>query len=311
MLLPSLRTGNVAHESDAEGTARDQLSQEPLNPDSLKLLITINEEPDEQAESSAADDDGDGDGEARQSRSPQAGIADDSAFFEAIDEIKATVEAGSSLNDQEACHQARTFNAVHTASNFISLDSEPVESKYIRDVTFDALKNTQDGPDFLANLALGVIAPNVAIGAELAAGKDPRSPVRSPPAAIAGVAPRKACSPRADTPAAISSLADVSLAAQVSSSQKRSLPRSGIANDDLMMDTRSCAGGRVAGTETTLEAAGEHAETKAAPRRRKKARFAKAVKVQVEAGQYIHDVVEVSNGFTASQPVASHPVRVG
>lgn len=310
MLLPSPQAARVAAGSNTEATETDELSQEPPKTDLRMLLTAIEEEPDEQLEGGL----GDGD-EVEQQSSPQAGIADDSACFEVGVEPLAETGPECSLDDQKASRQA-AFKAVYHDSDSVSIvpDSEPDEAKVTRDVSTDAPEHTEAAPKPNTDTGPELKLPSDAMEAEEPQVDHARSPTRSPSASVAMKAPQQdltaieASPPPANTPAApTSSLADVSLAAQLSSSQMRSLPSSEIDNDDVLMDAQRCAGGRVDEKETTLEAASEDAEEGEAPRSQKKARFADPVEVGAEEGKHLETEQE-SNGRLAT--VHGHPVRV-
>lgn len=291
MLLPSSQPPKLATELNA---GREEPLQELQEPDLQTHLTAVEEEADKQAELSA-------------DSSQQAGVADDSAYFEVADELKAAPEPEHVLDSPQSLRRA-TFEATRSKSTSIISDSEPDKTRALRDLSPKAVEHSQAASVPRADARAGLKEPGDAIAAEVPQVDRSSSPHGSLAASVSGVtrqqdsAPNRTFSPRVETRAfPTSSLVDVSLATQLSSSQERSLSWSegAIVN----MNAAIGAGGWAIETRTMLEPVGEHVEGGAAPRYQKKARFAEPFKVEAEVQEYLETEQGASVYLSASQPV--------
>ncbi|ORY74264.1 hypothetical protein BCR35DRAFT_306710 [Leucosporidium creatinivorum] len=302
MLLSSHQSPQVVADSEAKDHQRDELSQEPPAPDSQKRLTTIEEEADEQDEADFSRRDEELEGPQ------QAGIADDSAFFEMGVEAEATAELACSPSEQEDKLQA-AFTELDQDTDSIVPDSESEGAEATRDRSIDPSELEQATPTVDHELET---TKDDAMEAEPLLENHSRSPplsTSSPAAAISlqDLPTYRPSPPPVSTPAAhASSLTAGSLAAQLASSEReRSLPSSEIA--ETVMDDQDCAGGEVEEKETPLAGAAAEEERVETTRSRKKARFAEPLEGEAEAGE---GGMEKDASMSASQPAQRHPTRV-
>lgn len=298
MLLPSLQPLKFSAESNAE---REEPFEEQPTHDSQLLLAAIEEEPNEPAQPSPDDQD------QEHRSSPPAGVADDSAYFEMGDERKATPEL-----DRRGSPRQAMFEATRSNSTSIVPDSEPGDAEATRELSTVVVDQTQAASGPQAGPTPGSKEPSDTQVAEHPRDDGPSSPDRSLAAPVTVVSSQQdslshqASSPQATARAALaSSLADA-LLAQLSSSQKRSLPSS----EDAAVYTNAANGarGRTVESGTMLEPVGEDAGD-AAPRSQKRARFAEPLELDTEAEKHVETEQGTSVYTSASQPVQDDRVR--